>query len=60
MGGVERITTFKKWLFVLFLECGLHIDGLVQDCNNSSALAMELVQFCTKPSICEETTNRNA
>ena len=27
------------------------IDVLVQDCSNSSALAMELLQFCTKPSI---------
>ena len=27
-----------------------HIDGLVQDCSNSSALAMELLQSCTKPS----------
>ena len=27
-----------------------HIDGLVQDCNNSIANAMELVQSCTKPS----------
>ena len=26
------------------------IDGLVQDCSNSSALAMELMQSCTKPS----------
>ena len=29
-----------------------YIDGLVQDCSNSSALAMELPQSCTKPSIC--------
>ena len=28
-----------------------HIDGLVQDCSISSALAMEIRQFCTKPSI---------
>ena len=28
-----------------------HIDGLVQDCSNSSALAMESVQSCTKSSI---------
>ena len=28
----------------------LHINGLVQDCSNSSALAMELLQSCTKPS----------
>ena len=27
-----------------------NIDGLVQDCSNSSALAMELLQSCTKPS----------
>ena len=28
-----------------------YINGLVQDCSNSSALAMELLQSCTKPSI---------
>ena len=28
-----------------------HFDGLVQDCSNSSALAMELLQSCTKASI---------
>ena len=27
------------------------IDGLEQDCSNSSALAMELLQSCTKPLI---------
>ena len=29
-----------------------HIDGLVPDCSNSSALAVELLQSCTKPLIC--------
>ena len=29
----------------------VYIGGLVQDCSNSSALAMELLQSCTKPSI---------
>ena len=29
----------------------LHIDGLVQYCSNSSALAMELLQSCTKPAV---------
>ena len=29
-----------------------HFDGLVQDCSNSSVLAMELLQSCSKPSIC--------
>ena len=28
-----------------------HIDGIAQDCGNSSALAMELRQFCAKPSM---------
>ena len=27
-----------------------HVQGLVQDCFNSSALAMGLLQSCTKPS----------
>ena len=29
-----------------------HFDGLAQDCSNSMALPMELLQSCTKPSIC--------
>ena len=28
-----------------------NIDGLVQDCSNSSELALELLQSCTEPSI---------
>ena len=30
-----------------------HLNGLVQDCSNSSANALELLQFCTKPLICD-------
>ena len=29
----------------------LHIDGLVQDCSNSTANAVELMQSYTKPSM---------
>ena len=29
-----------------------YIDGLTQDCSNSTANALELLQSCTKPSIC--------
>ena len=29
-----------------------HIDGLVQDCSNSIVSALDLLQSCTKPSIC--------
>ena len=28
-----------------------HLDSLMQDCSNSSALAMELLQSCIKPSM---------
>ena len=35
---------------ILMLMQG-YIDGLAQDCSNSSALVMELLQSCTKPSI---------
>ena len=28
-----------------------YIDGLVQDCSNSSTLEMDIVMFYTKPSI---------
>ena len=34
-----------------FLEPNTHVDGLVQNCYNSSTLAMELLQSCIKPSI---------
>ena len=29
-----------------------HIDGLVQDCSISTALAVEILQSCTEPSTC--------
>ena len=32
----------------------LHVEGLAKDCSNSSALAMELLQSCAKPSILPE------
>ena len=34
----------------------MHISSLEQDCNNSSALAMELLQSCSKPAIYSEIT----
>ena len=47
----------NKILYCQLMKLGYslrHIDGLVQGCSNSSALAMELPQSCTKPSICTE------
>ena len=41
------------WSTVYMAFKGSHqVDGLVQDCSNSSALAMELLQSCTKPLKC--------
>ena len=33
-------------------ELCLYNDGLVQNCSNSIANALELLQSCTKPPIC--------
>ena len=41
----------RSALFCNSLHFHVHVDGLVQDCDNSSALAMELPQSCTKPSM---------
>ena len=39
-----------QWNFPCLEDIRVYIDGLVQDCSNSIALAMELLQLCTKPS----------
>ena len=33
------------------LSMTAHYNGLAQDCGNSSANALELLQFCAQPSI---------
>ena len=41
-------------IYVAFVSAVVHadnIDGLVQDCSNFIANALELLQSCTKPSI---------
>ena len=44
----EIIVMVKRQCPAIFSP--VQIDSLVQDCSNSSALAMELLQSCTKPS----------
>ena len=45
--NLNNLLHFKvKWWYQT------HIDGLVQDCINSSALTTQLSKPCTKPSIC--------
>ena len=46
-------SVFSAHCWATGFSCKAHdIDGLVQYCSNSSALAMELLQSCTKPPLC--------
>ena len=38
-------------MLIWFIDA--YIDGLVQDCSISNALAIEILQYCTKKSICD-------
>ena len=40
-----------KWMEPLDNSVYYHVNGLVQDHSISSALAMEILQSCTKPSM---------
>ena len=44
--GVDDMPIFEVTMVIID-----YIDGLVQDCSNSIANALELLQSCTKPSI---------
>ena len=41
-----------KGVFHMYILWIYHIDGFVQDCSISIANALEILQSCTKPSIC--------
>ena len=42
--------------YITYHIYNVYIDGLVQDCSNSSALAMASLQSCTEPSISRKST----
>ena len=52
-----QLEPFKPLFFVvrqyvnMFIRRHIHVNGLVQDCSNSIANALELLQSCTKPSM---------
>ena len=48
---VDGTCNFDKIAMQRNFLCIWYTNGLVQECSNSSALAMELLQSCTKPSI---------
>ena len=41
----------SRWSISRLLSSKVYFDGLVQDCSISIANALEILQFCTKPSI---------
>ena len=46
------LVEYRYWIGPLVPTCEVaHFDGLVRDCSNSIANALELLQSCTKPSI---------
>ena len=48
----DGLVKCKSWARNQDIDWNINnIDGLVQDCSNSSALALELLQSGTKPSI---------
>ena len=51
-GANPWVNTHRFSCVLLEINLLLIIDGLVQYCSNSSALALELLQSCTKPSTC--------
>ena len=52
----EDIMICNSPMYMLFKETynwyNDYIDGLAQDCSISSALVMDILRSCTKPSIC--------
>ena len=53
----NKVITTTDCVVVAYVTFGIDLicrsekfDGLMQECSNSSALAMELLQSCTKPS----------
>ena len=48
---VYHILQQKYLLYYFDNEWYIYFDGLAQDCSNSTANALELLQFCSKPSI---------
>ena len=48
---MEIHTPIVHWAIIVTIITNSDTYGLVQDCSISIALAMEIMQYCTKPSI---------
>ena len=49
--GLNLTHTQDRYYIQVGALIDFHFDGLVQNCCNSSVLAIEILQPCTKPSI---------
>ena len=56
----KTIQTNMAGMYVVVLVSGIaqlrsnvHIEGLVQDCSNIVAIALELLQSCINPTTCQ-------
>ena len=47
-----ELKLFVQWDSQLAANSVHYVDGLVQDCSNSIANALALLQSCTKPLMC--------
>ena len=54
---VPQLWGYHQSIALALWYCLQYINGLVQGCSNSSALALELLQSCTKPLICNQGTS---
>ena len=51
LNSPHKVPVTRKMIPFDGIMCNMHLHGLVQDCSNSSVLAMELLQCCAKPSL---------
>ena len=49
--SIKELVKIRQSVFTLYSDTSTnrHIDGFLQDCSISSALAMEILQSCVKP-----------
>ena len=57
---LDVFLTISVLFALLCYDRWCHINGLAQDCSNSIANTLELLQFCTKPSISRPECDRSS
>ena len=52
---LSKVIDFEFAVYIIFITyIFVHIDSLVEDYGNSMAIALELQQSCTTPSLCSQ------